>query len=127
MTHIDPGPEPSPQPRARRYSVAACPVCGGGLCTVRVFLAPDGSLDHGLVVCDECEAIWLQPDVAVRHVYVDPEAPTSPISGQPLYDRHASRWAEWSDIESLHWTHAIDPSLTYDADHRNTDIENADV
>ena len=127
MTHIDPEPESSPPSRAIRYSVAACPVCGGGLCTVRVFLAQDGSLDHGLVVCDECEAIWLQPDVAVRHVYVDPENPVSPISGQPLYDQHSSRWADGDDIETLQWTTAIDPSLTYDADHCNTDIENADV
>ncbi|EMI54286.1 hypothetical protein [Rhodopirellula sallentina] len=100
-----------------RYSIGQCPICGGGLCTVRAFFDHENGslkLTHGLVVCDECEAIWLQPDINGVHVYADSESPLCPVSGKPLYDPQFSRWATEADVASLNWSAAIDPSLTYD-------------
>lgn len=99
-----------------RHNVSSCPICGGGLCGIRSFFDSDASLSHGLVVCDECEAIWLQPDTRGVHVYADPESPVCPISGLGLYDSKVSRWANADDVAMLGWTEMIDPRLTFDPD-----------
>lgn len=114
-----------------RHSVAHCPICDGGLCSVRAFfdhsVVPNPlaanepniaevsrKLSHGLVICDECEAIWLQPDIRGVHVYPDAQTPHCPVTGKPLYDWQTSRWATSEDVASLGWSDAINPSLTYD-------------
>lgn len=105
-----------------RHSVAHCPICEGGLCSVRAFFENDITRtsekpSHGLILCDECEAIWLQPNVQGVHLYADSESPLDPITGKPLYDPRSSRWANTKDVESLRWSDKIDPSLTYDPQH----------
>lgn len=65
---------------------------------------------HGLVVCDECEAIWRQPDVASPHSYADPEHPLCPICGVPLWSDRCS-WAGDEEIAELGWADAVDHSL----------------
>ncbi|MCM2372383.1 hypothetical protein [Aporhodopirellula aestuarii] len=103
-----------------RFCVGQCPICDGGLCTVRVFFddtGPDSTseqISHGLVACDECEAIWLQPNTRGVHVYANSETPLCPVSGKPLYDNRFSRWANAADVASLGWSDAIDPALTHD-------------
>lgn len=100
-----------------RYSVGQCPICGGGLCSIRAYFDDENGgekLTHGLVVCDECEAIWLQPDTKGVHVYADSESPLCPVSGKPLYAPQYSRWANADDVAALNWSDAVDSSLTYD-------------
>ena len=103
------------------HSIGFCPICGGGLCGIRICgvdpataddrfekLANDGP--HGFVICDECDATWLAPDLKTAHQYPDIEDERCPICGEPLWGT-ASRWAEWQDIESLGWEFAVDRSL----------------
>ncbi|TWT67351.1 HEAT repeat domain-containing protein [Allorhodopirellula solitaria] len=97
---------------ATRLCVGKCPICHDGLCAVRVYLNEQGQLTHGLVVCDECDAIWTQPDLRSAHVYPDAESPQSPVSGQPLFDPEHSRWATGDDVAALGWSAQIDASLT---------------
>lgn len=102
-----------------RYSVAECPIYQAGLCSVRAFFENDIAStskkpSHGLVICDECEAIWFQPDVRGVHVYADSESPHCPITGDPLYDEQTSRWANPDDVLALGWADKIDHSLTHD-------------
>ncbi len=65
---------------------------------------------HGLIICDECEALWLEPDTSTPHQYPDLDNPVSPINGEPLWGEH-SRWATIEDVESLGWLEAINPAL----------------
>lgn len=65
---------------------------------------------HGIVICDECEAIWLEPDLNTVHQYPDIDRPASPVTGQPLWTGDA-RWADFSECEALGWQHAINRDL----------------
>ena len=70
------------------HSIDFCPICGGGLCGIRI-VGDSGDVDqsppHALIICDECEAIWLEPDVSTVHQYPDLENAVSPVGGQPLW------------------------------------------
>lgn len=94
-----------------RHSIGCCPICGGGLCGIRVFDDPSdtGSL-HGLIICDECDAIWLEPNLSSQHQYPDAERPCSPITGQPIWGER-SRWASSDEVEALGWSAAVDHEL----------------
>ena len=117
------------------HSVGFCPICGGGLCGIRICGIPSESTQgdvkptqspvasaaqeaglpvaanpHGLIVCDECEAIWLDPDVASEHTYPDSENALCPICGKALWGP-ASRWADQADVEALGWSYAVRPEL----------------
>ncbi|MCC9644251.1 hypothetical protein LOC71_18395 [Rhodopirellula sp. JC740] len=98
-----------------RYSVGSCPICEQGLCSIRACGLVNDRPTYGLVVCDECEAIWLQPDLNGVHVYADAENPKCPVDQSHLY-RGNSRWATPSDIDQLGWSDAVNPDLTYDPD-----------
>ncbi len=93
-----------------RYVVGFCPVCETGLGIVRVH-APGPDRLQGLVVCDECEAIWQQPDLSTEHLYPDAESPRVPGSGSPLYGP-ATRVATLADLRQLGWQDKIDVTLT---------------
>lgn len=94
------------------HSVANCPLCGGGLCGIRICTGDDPTQsmpESGFVMCDECEAVWLEPDVTADHIYVDPEKPKCPICRSQLW--HNSRWANRDEVKTLGWISAIDPNL----------------
>jgi hypothetical protein len=104
-----------------KHSIGFCPVCGGGLCGIRICgIDPAGSSQrisksgsdapHGLVICDECEAIWLEPDTSTAHQYPSVDDSRCPICDQPLWGDH-SRWADVEDAASLGWEFAINPDL----------------
>lgn len=122
------------------HSIDFCPICGGGLCGIRIIGSPPaGSAEdspvenaaenaavansefdsqthlHGLVICDECEAIWLEPDVSTVHQYADLENAVSPINGQPIWGG-SSRWASMEEIELLGWTEAVNRELDAEVD-----------
>ncbi|MEL6897263.1 MAG: hypothetical protein AAFP90_14265 [Planctomycetota bacterium] len=93
------------------FSVAVCPICGAGLCGIRI-CGLDTPKPYGLVVCDECEAIWTQPDILTAHQYPDDtENPLCPISGAPLWGPN-SRWAHREDVQRLGWCDSIDSELS---------------
>lgn len=95
------------------HSIGFCPICGGGLCGIRVCGFPVGNEGesesaplHGFIVCDECEAIWLQPDLATAHQYPDAVDPQCPICYEPLWgDR--GRWANLDEVALLGWAGCV--------------------
>lgn len=103
-----------------KHSIDFCPICGGGLCGIRICgLSEDGTsvipirgtdTPHGLVVCDECEAIWLEPSVASDHQYPDAEDAKCPICNDSLWGKN-SRWANREEIDALGWSAAVNPNL----------------
>jgi hypothetical protein len=104
-----------------RHSIGFCPICGGGLCGIRIcginldgterrFARTGSDGPHGLVICDECEAIWLEPDLATAHQYPDIEDARCPVCDEPLWGP-TSRWATTQDAVVLGWDDAIDSRL----------------
>lgn len=93
------------------HSIDYCPICGGGLCGIRI-CGIDTNAPHGLVVCDECEAIWLSPSITAPHQYPDSSNAACPICLAPLWGDQ-SRWATYEDCVVLGWEHAIDPELDH--------------
>ncbi len=100
------------------FSLDHCPVCQQGLCGIRICGLETGQV-HGLIVCDECEAIWVVPDLKSSHQYPDSMDARCPTCHEPLWSP-ASRWADWEDVRRLGWQSRIDPGLTWD-DHRTVD------
>lgn len=90
------------------HSVGYCPVCGAGLCGVRIC---QSDRPHGIIVCDECEAIWLQPDLASEHQYANAEDARCPVCQQPLWGSSA-RWANREDLQTLGWQDHVDRELS---------------
>lgn len=94
------------------HSIATCPICGGGLCGLRICTGDDPTRampGGGFVMCDECEAVWMEPDITTDHIYVDPENPKCPICRGGLWG--GSRWANRDEVQSLGWTSTVDPKL----------------
>lgn len=81
--------------------IGECPVCVNGLCRVRTCRSPGGE-PHFYALCDECEALWLQPDTAAEFVFCDAESPRCPICDQALYGPHA-HWSTPGDIQGTLW------------------------
>lgn len=109
-----------------QHSIDFCPVCGGGLCGVRICGLPVNDLHqdslpsrdsnasshelHALILCDECEAIWLEPDLSSDHVYVDPIESKCPVCNQDLWGPQ-SRWAREDDLQNLGLTDVVNREL----------------
>ncbi|TWU56506.1 hypothetical protein Poly51_24170 [Rubripirellula tenax] len=116
-----------------KHSINFCPICGGGLCGIRICgVAAKDSIDienqfaktgstqpHGLIVCDECEAIWLEPDVNTAHQYPNIEDAKCPICQEALWGPQ-SRWADATDVETLEWEYAVNPDLDANFDEGTT-------
>ena len=83
--------------------VGNCPICQCGLRRVRVCTGPDASGPiHGYVLCDDCETLWMDTDVATRHTFPEAETPKCPVCQMPLYGPQ-SRWATENDLVELGW------------------------
>ncbi len=104
-----------------QHSIDFCPLCGGGLCGIRICgiqrddtSEQDASVSsespHGLVVCDECDAIWLEPDLTTAHQYPEIKNAKCPVCLDPLWGPN-SRWANRNDVSRLQWDLAINPAL----------------
>ncbi|MEO1524553.1 MAG: hypothetical protein AAFX06_03915 [Planctomycetota bacterium] len=63
-------------------------------------------------MCDECEAIWLEPDTSTEPLFADPESPACPVCQSGIWG--SSRWADRTEIESLGWTFAVNAELDAD-------------
>ena len=101
-----------------QHSIDYCPICGGGLCGIRICglsevvdsEAQPTADSHGLIVCDECEAIWIEPDVNTSHQYPDVDDSRCPVCRELLWGS-TSRWANSDDIASLGWQPAVNHDL----------------
>ena len=95
------------------HSIDVCSICGCGLCGIRI-CGFDTDSPHGLVVCDECEAVWTAPDTTTPHSWRDSEQPLCPVCDAPLWSAH-SRWATREDLRLLGWEHVFNPHLNAEA------------
>jgi hypothetical protein len=91
------------------HSIGFCPICGDGLCGIRIYQSDDNST-YGLVVCDECDAVWTEPNLSTKPFFPDTEDERSPIDGQPIWGA-TSHWADLRECALLGWLAAIDPIL----------------
>lgn len=109
------------------YWIAQCPVCGGGLLGVRLCHGdPTGKLatnagnrhvgsttdPHGLIICDECEAIWRHPDLQIPHEYPAAEDAKCPRCQTDLWQQ--SHWASLDEVSRLGWAGEIHSGLDND-------------
>ncbi|KAA5543834.1 hypothetical protein FYK55_11740 [Roseiconus nitratireducens] len=98
--------------RGPMHSVAMCPICQAGLCGIRICTGDDPLVPAprgGFLLCDECEAIWMSPDVTTAHHYPSSESPECPICHGDLWGN--SVWADNQQIQSLGWSQAVNPDL----------------
>ncbi len=82
--------------------IGECPVCVNGLCRVRTCRGGQQGETHFYALCDECEALWLEPDTMTDFAFCDPESPVCPICQQSLYGPHA-RWSTPADLQGTEW------------------------
>ncbi|MCA9077469.1 MAG: hypothetical protein KDA93_20755 [Planctomycetaceae bacterium] len=78
------------------YYVGICPQCEEGLLGIRV------CDDQTVVLCDECDALWLSPpekDAPPATLRADPPCPSC---GDPLWGEQA-HWADRKQVESVGW------------------------
>jgi hypothetical protein len=68
---------------------------------------------HLFAMCDECEAIWLQPSTTSPHQFPDAEDPICPLTSIPLYGSN-SRWATTEDIKGTDWENEVVVDLPCD-------------
>ena len=84
------------------FSVGSCSRCQQGLLGVRI-CCPD---EIGLVVCDECEAIWLDAECTGPPLYPDSPGSLCPRCGQDLW-QSASHWATAEEVDRLGWARFV--------------------
>ena len=86
--------------------VGKCPVCGDGLCRVRV-CQHRGKLT-GCILCDECETVWTDPTLKVKYTQGAVAAtPCCPDCGQSLWDSK-SHWGDIPEVCLLGWYDSVE-------------------
>ncbi|MCA9133637.1 MAG: hypothetical protein KDA45_10800 [Planctomycetales bacterium] len=81
--------------------IGDCPICVDGLCRVRA--CEDARLGkHLYAMCDECEALWLQPTTDSPSTFPQAEQPQCPVCSQPLYGPQA-HWAHAEELRGTAW------------------------
>jgi hypothetical protein len=81
--------------------VQSCPICGDGLCRVRVCCVEQRV--QGFILCDECEAMWTDPSMLDR-VHNDTSCGESHCPGTNLsvWDKN-THWANAGEVCLLGW------------------------
>ena len=81
-----------------------CPICFAGAIGFR-------TCDDGITVvlmCDECDAVWLKPDEIKSDSAVFPKAPNYTVSDANVsIASPRSHWSSRSEIEFFNWTKFI--------------------
>ncbi|MEZ6136909.1 MAG: hypothetical protein R3C53_18595 [Pirellulaceae bacterium] len=93
--------EPTPAPW---IYIGECPVCVNGLCRVR-YCEDDQGHAHLYAMCDECEAIWLQPTTDSEKLFAGAEEPLCPLCSRALYGPQ-SHWARPDEVVQTEWAAA---------------------
>ena len=84
------------------FYVGFCPVCGEGTLGLRVC----GGQEDVVVLCDECDAVWLYPDCEGEAIYPEQPHLPCPQCGASLVEEPA-HWASADEIESCGWSAAV--------------------
>jgi hypothetical protein len=82
------------------YYVDQCPICEAGLRGFRT--CPQG---HVVVLCDECEAVWISP-YGNGPLFSAPPATHCPQCGSDLFDSHA-HWSDTQEIGAAGWQDSV--------------------
>ena len=86
------------------YYVGFCRVCGAGPLGVRAC----GGCASLVVVCDECDAVWVDEDLSEPPAVTGSETLPCPHCEASLYDS-PSHWATCEEVDACEWlTQAID-------------------
>jgi len=81
--------------------VESCPVCGDGLCRIRICI--HNQRMTGIVLCEECEAIWTDPAMRARVLATsDDDTPRCPDCDQSVWSGN-SHWANVGEVCLLGW------------------------
>ena len=86
--------------RQSMYYIGECRICGGGLRGVRI--CPAG---HAAVLCDECEAVWTDPD-SDRPMFSTPREAACPTCGADLLGE-GSHWAGMREVRASGWREVV--------------------
>jgi hypothetical protein len=84
------------------YYIGFCPVCEQGALGIRVC----SGLGHGVVLCDECDAMWLSLDLTRPAVFLSAAGLTCLHCGGSL-DEPPAHWATWDELERLGWQTSV--------------------
>jgi hypothetical protein len=85
--------------------VKKCPVCGDGLCRVRI-CQHRGRLT-GAILCDECETVWTDPSMKQKFTQGnEPATPCCPDCKNSLWEPN-SHWADIPEVCLLGWYDAV--------------------
>lgn len=78
------------------YYVGLCPLCKEGLLGIRIC----GALP--LVLCDECDALWLSPPDVDEPPLILRADPDCPECGRSVWEEPA-HWADRQEVENAGW------------------------
>ena len=80
------------------YAQLVCPFCKGG--TVGFRLCSDGTTI--VLMCDECDAVWLRADAVSLESPIFPSSPDYRVegSGCSVATVYGSRWAKYEELLS---------------------------
>jgi hypothetical protein len=84
------------------FYVGTCSVCGGGNVGIRV--SASGCCIVGL--CDECDAVWLEPRLTRAPLFPEQPHLPCPDHGSSLRDA-GSHWADRGEVEAAGWADVI--------------------
>ena len=84
--------------RHTMYSIGECEICGTGPLGIRVC----GRCGEVVILCDECDAIWIDGQISGKPVFFeDPDLPC-PGCSDSLWEPPA-HWASLEEIEATEW------------------------
>ena len=89
--------------------VESCPICGDGLCRIRICVL--NQRISGMVLCDECDAMWTDPSMKQRVLNTCADSdPSCPSCGLSVWDEKM-HWANVGEVCMLGWfdqVHIVD-------------------
>src|SRR5687767_14313125 len=86
------------------YRLESCPFCKGGSIGFRLCV----DQTRLVMMCDECEAIWLDPENMEVSALLSPDSPDFVAPGTNCSVKSPlSRWASREEIERFGWTDYI--------------------
>jgi len=85
-------------PNNKMFYIGFCRICGTGPLGLRTC----GGCGRIVVLCDECDAVWTDADVAAEPAFSNDPALPCPSCSQSLFDS-PSHWATRDEINGSEW------------------------